>query len=37
MLVVLSKGGRIIDGEFASGKLLRTGCVQRHVCDGEEE
>ena len=37
MLVVISEGNRLIDGEQPSGKLLRTGCVQRHVCDGEEE
>ena len=33
--VVLSESDRLSDGEFSSRKLLRTGCVQRDVGDGE--
>ena len=35
MIVVLSEDNRESDGEQPSGELLRTGCVQRHVRDGE--
>lgn len=35
MLVVVSKDNGNADGEQSSGKLLRTGCVQRHVGDGK--
>ncbi len=35
MIIVLSDEDRPIDGEQSSGQLLRTGCIQRHVCDGE--
>ena len=37
MIVVLSEDYRSADGEQPSGQLLRTGCIQRYVCDGEEE
>ena len=37
MVVVLSENNRSADGELPSGELLRTGCVQRYVCDGEEK
>lgn len=37
MLVVISESDRPTDGEQPSGELLRTGCVQRYVRDGEEE
>lgn len=35
MVVVISEGGRLIDGKQPSGKLLWTGRIQRYVCDGE--
>lgn len=35
MVVVISEGDRPIDGKQPSGKLLRTGRIQRYVCDGE--
>lgn len=37
MCIVISKDNRPADGEFPSRELLRSGCVQRYVCDGEEE
>ena len=37
MLVVISEDNRTIDGEQPSGELLRTGCMQRYVCNGEKE
>ena len=37
MLVVISECDWPTDGEQPSGELLRTGRIQRHVCDGEEE
>ena len=36
MIVVLSEQDRSADGEQPSRQLLRTGCVQRYVCDGEK-
>ena len=36
MIVVLSESDRKSDGKQPSGKLLRAGCIRRHVCDGEE-
>ena len=36
MIVVLSEQDRSADGEQPSRQLLRAGCVQRYVCDGEE-
>lgn len=33
----ISEGDRIVNGEQSSRELLRTGCVQRYVRDGEEE
>ena len=35
MILVLSEGDRTSDGEQPSRELLRTGCVQQHVGDGE--
>lgn len=32
----VSESDREPDGELTSGELLRTGCLQRYVCDGEE-
>lgn len=37
MIVVLSECDRVADGEQPSGKLLRTGCIQRYADNGEEE
>ena len=37
MIVVLSECNRSVNGEQSSRELLRTGCVQRYVRDGEEE
>jgi len=37
MIVVLSESDGTDNGEQPSRELLRTGCVQRYVCDGEEE
>lgn len=37
MIVVLSEDNRSADGKQPSGELLRTGCIHRHVRDGEEE
>jgi hypothetical protein len=37
MIVVVSEDNRNIDGEQSSGQLLRTGCVQQYVCDGEQK
>ena len=37
MIVVISEDNRPADGEFPSGELLRTGRIQRYVCNGEEK
>ena len=34
MIVVLSEDNGSADGEFPSGKLLRSGCIQRNVGGG---
>lgn len=34
MIVVLSESNRLTNGKQPSGELLRSRCVQRHVCDG---
>lgn len=31
----LSESNRFVNGEQSSGQLLRSGCIQRHVGDGE--
>lgn len=31
----ISESDRSSDGKQPSGGLLRTGCIQRHVCDGD--
>ena len=33
----LSESNRFVNGEQSSGQLLRSGRIQRHVRDGEEE
>lgn len=35
MIVVISEDNRKPDGELSSRELLRSGCVQRHVDNGE--
>ena len=35
MIVVLSESDGFADGEQPSGELLRTGCLQQYVGDGE--
>ena len=34
--VVVSGTNRLINGKQPSGELLRTGCIQRYVGDGED-
>lgn len=36
MVIVISESDRPLDGEQPSWELLRTGCIQRHVRNGEE-
>ena len=35
MVVVLSESNGSLNGKQSSGELLRTGRIQRYVCDGE--
>lgn len=35
MIVVISESDRSADGKQSSGELLRSGCIQRYVGDGE--
>ena len=37
MVIVISESDRSADGEYSSRELQRTGRIQRHVCNGEEE
>lgn len=36
MIIVISEEDRCVNGKQPSGKLLRTGCIQRHADNGEK-